>query len=141
MMTTPTNPTIERIPPDHVGMLSASIVMALLSWGGLYWLITTQQPRIGGQLWLFFLLLSMAVTCTVLPFIRYFNVRFTPLNRELPPSGVIIRQSVWVGLYAAICAWLQIPRVLSLPAATLLAITFIGVEVFLRARENSHAQR
>lgn len=135
------NPSTERIPADHLGMLLAAVVMAILSWAGLYWLVTTQQPRIGGQLWLFFLLISMAVTCTVLPFVRYFNVRLTPLHRELPPSGVIIRQSVWVGLYVAICAWLQIPRVLSLPAATLLAIAFIGVEVFLRARENSHAQR
>jgi len=135
------NTSIERIPPDHIGMLIASTVMAVLAWGGLYLLVTTQQPRIGGQLWLFFVLISTAVTCTVLPFIRYFNVRLTPLNRELPPSGVVIRQSVWVGLYAAICAWLQIPRVLSLPVATLLAVAFIGVEIFLRAREGSHAQR
>lgn len=138
---TSSNPSpYERIPSDHVGMLLAAAVMGVLSWVGLYSLIDTQQPRIGGPLWLFFVLLSIAVSCTVLPFVRYFNVRLTPLSRELPPSGVIIRQSVWVGLYAAICAWLQIPRVLSLPAAVLLAVAFIGVEVFLRVRESSNLQ-
>lgn len=137
--TTPNPPQTERIPPDHVGMLIAAALMAVVSWLGLYVLFTTRQPRIGGEIWLFFVLFSTAVTCTVLPFVRYFNVRLTPLNRELPPSGVIIRQSVWIGLYAALCAWLQIPRALSIPAATLLAVAFIGVEIFLRAREMSNA--
>ncbi|MCU0476702.1 MAG: hypothetical protein MUC99_11440 [Anaerolineae bacterium] len=134
-------PPYERIPPDHVGMFIAAALMGVTAWVGLYWLIFQNPPHIGGQLWLFFVLLSIAVSCTVLPFVRYFNVRLTPLDRDLPPSGVIIRQSVWVGLYVAVCAWLQIPRALSVAAATLLAIAFIGVEVFLRARENSSVQR
>jgi hypothetical protein len=48
---------------------------------------------------------------------------------------VIVRQSVWVGLYAVACAWLQIPRALSLPTALLLALVFVVIEVFLRVRE------
>jgi hypothetical protein len=131
----------ERIPPDHVGMLAASVTMGVLAWGGLYLLIVTQPPRIGGQLWLFFVLLCVAVTCTVLPFVRYFNVRLTPLSRDLPPSGVILRQSVWFGLFVIICAWLQILRALSVPMATLLAVAFVGVEIFLRVREVPNERR
>jgi hypothetical protein len=125
----------ERIPPDHLGILIGAAVMFVVGWIGLYVLITTQIPRLGGQLWLFFVLLNVAVTGTVLPFIRYLNVRFTPIRAELPPSGVIVRQSVWVGLYAVACAWLQIPRALSVPTALLLALVFIVIEVFLRVRE------
>lgn len=131
----------ERIPPDHVGMLAAVVVMGVLAWAGLVALILTQPPRIGGQLWLFFVLLCVAITCTILPFIRYLNVRLTPLTRDLPPSGVILRQSVWFGLFVMVCAWLQIPRVLSLPMATLLALAFIGVEIFLRVREIPNERR
>lgn len=128
-------PQQEKIPPDHLGILIASAVMFILGWLGLYWLITTQIPRIGGQLWLFFVLLHIAITGTVLPFVRYLNVRFTPIDAELPPSGVIVRQSVWIGLYVVICAWLQIPRALSVPTGLLLALVFIVIEVFLRVRE------
>ena len=131
----------ERIPPDHVGMLAAALIMGVLAWLGLAALIVTQPPRIGGQLWLFFVLLCVAVTCTVLPFVRYLNVRLTPLSRDLPPSGVILRQSVWFGLFVIICAWLQILRVLSVPMGTLLALAFIGVEIFLRVREVSNERR
>lgn len=131
----------ERIPPDHIGMLAAALVMGVLAWAGLAALIITQPPRIGGQLWLFFVLLCVAISCTILPFVRYLNVRLTPLTRDLPPSGVILRQSVWFGLFVMVCAWLQIPRVLSLPMATLLALAFIGVEIFLRVREIPNERR
>lgn len=130
----------ERIPPDHSGILIAALLMFIVGWGGLYLLVTTDYPRLGGQLWLFFVLLNIAITGTVLPFVRYLNVRFTPITRDLPPAGVIVRQSVWVGLYVVICAWLQIPRALSVPTAFLLAVVFIVIEVFLRVRESA-AQR
>ncbi len=98
-------------------------------------LFTTSLPRIGGELWLFFTLLMLAVTCSALPIVRYLNVRFTPLDAEVPPSGVIVRQSVWVGLFVVTCAWLQIPRALTLPLAFFIALIFVVVEFFLRNRE------
>lgn len=122
-------------PPDHIGLLVAALVMMGMGWLGLYHLVTTTLPRIGGELWLFFILLLMAVTGTAIPVVRYINVRFTPLDVEVPPGGVIVRQSVWIGLFVVTCAWLQIPRVLSLPLAVFLAAVLIVVEVFLRSRE------
>lgn len=130
-------PAPTQAPRDHNGMLVTAIVLAIGSWLGLYQLITTELPRVG-QRFLFFMLLMVAVACTVVPFVRYLNVRFTPVIRPIPPSGVIIRQSVWVGLFAVMCAWLQIPRVLTLPIAFFLALALIVVEVFLRSREIAH---
>lgn len=125
----------ERIPPDHRGVLAAGLLMMVIGWLGLYQLVTTSLPRIGGPLWLFFLLLHLAVTGTVMPFVRYLNVRFTPVDAALPPGGVIVRQSIWVGLFVVACAWLQIPRALSWPVAFFLALVFIVLEIFLRSRE------
>lgn len=123
-----------RTPPDHVGVLVASVLLMIVGWGGLYWVVTTQLPRVGPR-WGFFLLLFTAVTGTVMPILRYVNVRLTPATRFLPPGGVIVRQSVWAGLFVVTCAWLQIPRVLSAPIALLLALALVVIEVFLRSRE------
>ena len=124
----------DKIPPDHVGVLVAGVAMMIIGWLGLYQLVTTTLPRVG-QRWLFFLLLEFAVTGTVLPFVRYLNVRFTPVDADLPPGGVLVRQSIWIGLFAVMCAWLQMPRVLNLPIAFFLGLVFIVIETFLRSRE------
>lgn len=126
-----------HMPPDHTGVLIAAVLMFVIGWGGLYYLVTTSLPRIGGELWLFFILLQIAITGTSIPFIRYLNIRFTPVHREPPPGGVIVRQSVWVGLFVVTCAWLQIPRALSLPVMFFLILVFVVLEVFLRSRERS----
>ncbi|MBZ0293226.1 MAG: hypothetical protein K8L99_11730 [Anaerolineae bacterium] len=124
----------QAVPPDHFGVMIAAVLMALGGWGGLYVLVTTTLPRVG-QRWLFFMLLQIAVVGTVLPFVRYLNLRFTPLYYEIPPGGVLVRQSVWIGLFIVTCAWLQIPRVLTPAIAFLLILVFLVIEVFLRSRE------
>lgn len=122
------------MPPDHLGVIVAALVMMIGGWFGLYTLVTTSLPRVG-QRWLFFVLLHVAVTGTVLPFVRYLNVRFTPAAAPLPSGGVLVRQSVWIGLFVVTCAWLQIPRVLNPPIAFFVALVFVVIEVFLRSRE------
>jgi hypothetical protein len=116
-------------------LLIAAVLLMLAGWGGLYFVITQLQPRIGGELWLFFACLLLAVTGTAIPFVRYINVTFTPVDAEVPPSGVIVRQSIWLALFVLMCIWLQIPRALSLPLAFFIAMVFVVVEVFLRTRE------
>ncbi len=127
-------PEVTKLPPDYGGLLFAAILMIIVGWYGLYTLVTSQIPRVG-QRWLFFVLLHIAVTGTVMPFARYLNIRLTPITRPLPSSGVIVRQSVWVGIFAVTSAWLQIPRVLSLPIMFFLALAFAVIEIFLRTRE------
>ncbi len=120
-------------PPTHNGIVMAAILMALVGWGGLWLLITTTLPTAFPR-WLFFVFLYLAVTGTVLPFVRFLNMRFSRQD-ALPSGGVILRQSVWVGLFVAACAWLQIPRVLNPVIAIFLAISLTVIEVFLRVRE------
>lgn len=124
----------QPIPADHIGILLAALLMIAVGWGGLVMLVRTQEPFIGAR-WLFLVLLNIAVAGTVMPVVRYINVRLTPLNRMLPPGGVIVRQSVWFGLFVVACAWLRLPRVLSPPIMFFLALAFVVVEIFLRSRE------
>ncbi|MGB1289128.1 MAG: hypothetical protein ACPG7F_21520 [Aggregatilineales bacterium] len=134
---TPQRVNTSSLPPDHSGVLIAAVIIGLMGWVGLYQLITQALPRIGGELWLFFILLQMAITGSVIPIVRYLNVRFTPLNKEVPPGGVIVRQSVWVGLFVVTCAWLLIPRVLTVPLMLFLIFIFVVLELFLRSRERA----
>lgn len=121
-------------PPDHTGVMFASLLMMCVGWGGLYLLVTRTLPRVGER-WQFFLLLHIAIAATALPFVRYLNLRFTPITRQPPPGGVLVRQSVWIGLFVVTCAWLQIPRVLTPTVAFFVALALIVIEVFLRSRE------
>ena len=129
-----------NLPSDHIGVILASMILIAGGWVGLAVLIITLKPSIGAELWLLFILLQAAVTGTSIPIIRYLNIRLTRLNEPVPPGGVIVRQSVWVGLFAVICAWLQIQRGLSLPIAFFLGLVFVVLEIFLRARELNNAE-
>lgn len=53
------------------------------------------------------------------------------------PTSVLVRQALWVGLFGATCAWLQIGRIFSLALAALVAAGLGGVEWFLRMRERA----
>ncbi|MEL6271385.1 MAG: hypothetical protein AAFU54_04935 [Chloroflexota bacterium] len=124
----------EQVPPDHAGLLLSALLMMAGGWAGLYLLVTQTIPRVG-QRWMFFMLLYIAVTGTMIPLVRFMNVRFTPVDREIPASGVVLRQSVWIGLFVVSCAWLQIPRALTWSAGFFLATIFVVIEFFLRMRE------
>jgi hypothetical protein len=114
-------------------MISALVFM-LVGWGGLYLLVTNIAPYVGPR-WAFLALLLVAVTGTVLPFVRFLNIRFTPLRAPLPSGAILVRQSVWFGLFVVICAWMQILRILNAPLAFFVALAFVVLEVFLRSRE------
>ncbi len=123
-----------RTPADHWGALAAALIMAMAGWIGLYLLIGSEIPAAGPR-WLFFVLLHLAITGSVLPVVRYFNVRFTPTTQPLPSGGVIVRQSIWIGLFVVTCAWLRMPRALTPTIAFFIALAFVVVEVFIRTRE------
>ncbi len=129
-----------RLPADHVGALIAALLMVALGWGGLYVLVISTTPRVGPR-WVFFVLLQVAVTGTVLPLVRLLNMRFTPLRAPAPPAVVLVRQSVWIGLFTVICVWLQIPRALQLHVVLLVALVFAVLEIVLRSRELASERR
>lgn len=111
-----------------------AILLMLLGWGGLYVILQYTTPS-GGTRWLFFFALILAVTGLFLPLVAFLNRRF-PSN---PPvaNGVIIRQALWFGVFAATITWLQIGRVLTPAMALLLAVGLVIIEWLLRLRERS----
>ena len=50
---------------------------------------------------------------------------------------MILRQAIWVGVYASTVAWLQLGRVLNVATAVLLGLGLILIEWLLRLRERS----
>jgi len=137
-MSNSNNSNLQTTPPEQSGIMAAAALMAVAGWGGLWLLVTTTLltafPR-----WLFFVFLYLAVTGTVLPFVRFLNARFSR-DDALPSGGVVLRQSIWVGLFVVACAWLQIPRVLNPVIAFFLALSLIVIEVFLHVREQEQSE-
>ncbi len=114
-------------------MISA-LILVIVGWSGLYFLLTTTLPTVGPR-WLFFFLLTLAVTGTALPFAWLLNRRFGGPHQASP--GVMLRQGLLVGLYAGILMWLQINRSLSFSLALLVGFGMVAFEWFLRLLERS----
>lgn len=118
-------------PSEGVSVLILGVGLAAVGWPALFWLVTNTLPTVPNR-WLFFALLFMNLSSTALPVIYALHRR---LGRGQPPGGVLLRQAMWVGIYGAACAWLMIPRLLSIPTAVVVAVALILVEALLRLRE------
>ena len=125
---------MESSSPSVKSVLPAAITLATIGWGGLAAVVYLTLPTVGPR-WLFFFMGVLALTGSALPFLAFLNRRFP----SVPPatSGVILRQSLWVGIYGTTLAWLQIGRVLTLPMALVLAIGLVIIEWLMRLRERS----
>ena len=123
---------------EQRGVLLASLLMFLVGWGGLAYLVVNTRPRIGAEIWLFFILLQIAATGTVIPIVRFASLRLSPSSNTESLTGLVVRRSVWIGIIVVACAWLMIPRYLSLPIVVVLILLFVVIEVFLRNRELAH---
>jgi drug/metabolite transporter (DMT)-like permease len=123
-------PSPNRLP---LSLLIATLVLAAVGWTGVI-LITNQTLPTVGPRWLFFVVWLIALTGTAIPFAHYLNKRFA---KVMPPDGVMLRQSLWVGLFGATCAWLLLGRALNWASALLLAAALIAIEGFLILRDRS----
>jgi hypothetical protein len=142
-MATPTQAPLRSRSPNiesvYVSTVGGGILLAAIGWTGLVWLIFNSLPTVPNR-WLFFLLLQIALSGTALPFVRYLHQRFA--RKEVPPVGyiVMVRQSIWVGLFGVVCLWLRIPRLLSIPLAVIVLAALVMVEFLLRLRERTQWQ-
>ncbi|MBI5295388.1 MAG: hypothetical protein HY869_07915 [Chloroflexi bacterium] len=120
--------------PSPRAYLIPAFLMAILGWGGLYLVVNYTLPFVWLR-WSFFLLWILALTGTALPFTYLINRRF-PSDPPAEPN-VIIRQALWVGVYGATLAWLQLGRLVSLYVWMGLAGGLIVVEYLIRLREKA----
>jgi hypothetical protein len=73
-----------------------------------------------------------AVTGLVLPLVYYLNRRF---SREAAPRFLLVlRQSMWIGLWISFCVWLQMNRSLGIAVILLVAAVFVMFEILLQIR-------
>jgi hypothetical protein len=120
--------------PSPLSFLPTTLLFVLVGWGGLIALMTFAEPHLWPR-WLFFFLVVVAFTGAALPITSFFNHRFPG---EPPPTvRVILRQALWVGVYAGTLAWLLAGRVLNVALALILALAFFAIEWFLRLRERT----
>lgn len=120
--------------PSFRRYLLSALFMALCGWGGLALLINYTRPVIWPR-WAFFVLWVLALTGTALPFVYFLNKRFE--NKAFIEPNVIVRQALWVGVYGAALAWLQLGRLLSLWVWMGLAGGLMAVEYLIRLRERA----
>jgi hypothetical protein len=114
--------------------LPAAVILAVIGWAGLGYLVFFTVPTLGPR-WLFFFLILLALTGTALPFVAFLNRRFP--SAPPPTPSVVLRQSLWVGIYGTALSWLQIGRVLTPALAGLLALGLLLIEWLLRLREKA----
>ena len=114
--------------------LPLAIILTVIGGIGLFILIQSTVPTLGPR-WLFFFLGVLALTGLSLPIIYFLNMRFPS---DPPVDGmVILRQSLWVGVFGCTVAWLQLGRVLTGGLAIILAAAFVLIEFLLRLFEKS----
>ena len=96
--------------------------------------VNYSAPFVGFR-FIFFALIILALTGTVLPIVYFFHRRF-PAE---PPaeSNVIVRQAAWFGAYGATLAWLQLGRLVTVYVILGLAGGLFAIEYFLRLRERA----
>lgn len=111
-----------------------SLILCLIGWGGLISLVIVTLPTLAPR-WLFFFLLTLALSGLALPFVYFINRRFP----SSPPveGSVILREAMWFGVYGSLLSWLQLGRVLTSGLAVVLAVGLVLVEYLLRLGERS----
>lgn len=113
----------------------SALLLMIVGWGGLYLLVTQTLPQVWPR-WGFFILVLMALTGTALPIAYFFHRRFP--DEKPAEANVIVRQALWVGVYGATLAWLQLGRLVTVYIILGLAGGLVAIEYFMRLREKSH---
>jgi hypothetical protein len=107
-----------------------AILAAVVGWWGLYELTGARTPEQPGVLSLFYGLLFLAVTATLIPPAAFLNRRFGPEASIRDPAG-FVRHSAWAGICVASWAWLQMHRSFNLGFALITVLIFIALEVLI----------
>ena len=122
--------------PSAAQYVFSGLFMMLVGWGGLALLIMVfRVPPLVWARWGFFALWFVALTGTSLPIVYFLNLRFPTEPRAEP--NAIVRQAMWIGVYGATIAWLQLGQLATLWVWLGLAGGLIAIEYVLRSRERA----
>jgi hypothetical protein len=115
--------------------LFSTLALIIIGWGGIAVLLYFSLPFVWAR-WGFFVFGIMALTGIALPVVYFLHHRF-PSD---PPAGsnVIVREAMWVGVYGATLAWLQLGRLVTLYVILGLAGGLVAIEYFIRLREKAN---
>ena len=127
-----------RQTPTIKTFLPLIVLLLVVGWGGLFVLVNMTEPTLWPR-WLFFFLVVVGFTGVALPVAVFLHYRF-PAE---PPAEqkVVVRQSLWVGIYAALLIWMNFGQVVSVGLAGVFLVGFIVLEIILRLRERSFWRR
>lgn len=123
--------------PTLKAFLPTIIILSFFGWGGIITLLNFTLPTIGYRVF-FFTSIMLAFSGISLPGIIFLNKRFP--TSPVATANTFIRESIWVGVYFSILAWLSYGRVISFGLATIFLIGISALEFFLRFREISQWQ-
>jgi len=117
--------------------LASFIILFFTGWGSVAVSIFTLSPTVWAR-WLFFFGGTLGLIGLALPVTWFLNLRF----QSEPPAGaaVIVRQSIWVGVYGALLTWLQQERLVTFWTAVGLVAGLGAIEYLIRMREKSRWQ-
>ncbi len=122
--------------PSTRQYLISGLFLMLVGWGGLVLLIfVLNVPPLVWARWGFFALWFTALTGTALPIVYFLNLRF-PSDPPVEPHA-IVRQALWVGVYGATLAWLQLGQLATLWVWVGLGAGLVAIEYVIRSRERA----
>jgi hypothetical protein len=110
-----------------------TILLFLIGWGGLSAIVIYSFPTVWPR-WGFFALWVAALTATAFPILYFVNTRFSAEKLEM---RVIVRRALWVGVYGATLAWLQLARLVNVYVILGLGFGLLAIESLMRLRERA----
>jgi hypothetical protein len=113
-------------------------LLLFIGLGGLFLLFNLTQPTLWPR-WLFFFMVVLGVTGLAIPAVVFLYHRFP--SGHSPTQGVIIRQSLWAGIYVAFMIWLSLGQVFGLGVAIIVLVGITLLEIVLRFGERSFWRR
>lgn len=120
--------------PSVKSYLPLIFILIFLGFGGLFILLNLTQPTILPR-WFFFFLLVIGVTGLALPAVVFLYQRFP--SGHIPAQGVIVRQSLWTGIFVALMIWLRLGQVFNLGVGIIVLAGITLLEIALRFGERS----
>ena len=123
--------TQERLSRPQVAVISLAI--SVTSWIGLVYFTYAWPPDIS-TLPAFFPLLFVAVSASAVPFTLLIDARLRKPNTRASYWRPI-RQAIWLGVWVALCSWLQLIRLLDWITALLFLVILGLIEWFIITRK------